>query len=179
MRTMLLLCPIFILMAGSRGAKDGNAVNDACDFSLQGSNVKATVTQPEGFDSLGYVVEQPDSPLELLSVDLSGMKISTSSDRYESSDCARIKVRNRSDRAVRRFELSLEFNAGGGFGTNRPSSLSGGQTADIDVCNTGGSGRPIPAPFHLLVSVARVEFAGCVYRPSMRIPDTLAVQSPW
>lgn len=179
MKLVLTFCSLILLAAHFATVKERETDTDSCNFNVEKNSVKTSVTEPDKFTSLVYIVEQPDSPLELVSVDLSDMKIWIIDDRYEWSNCARIRVRNRSERTIQRLSLDLEFNVGGGFGAVGHSALPSGQTTDIDACNGGGHGRPTPAPLKFLISVEKVEFAGCVYRPSMRIPHSLGVRSIW
>ena len=50
--------------------------NQACGFTLQGEPAHAVVKGPDNIVPLVYVVEQPDSPIEILSANLEGMWLS-------------------------------------------------------------------------------------------------------
>jgi hypothetical protein len=58
------------------------------------------VKGPDDIVPLLYVVEQPDSPIEVVSVDLTGMWLSVSHQQHTERDCAKYRIRNRSDRNV-------------------------------------------------------------------------------
>jgi hypothetical protein len=73
MRTIVSFFGILLLMGSFGIAQQQQHDNDACKFSVQCDPVHATVTGPEDIVPLVYVVEQPDSPLEIVSVDLEGM----------------------------------------------------------------------------------------------------------
>lgn len=152
---------------------------DACTFAVQGEPTLPSVTGPDNIIPLVYVVEQPDSPIEILSVDLEGTRLSVSNNRYTVHNCEKYQIRNRSNQAIRFAEIMLEFNGEGGFGATNSEPISSGQTVEVKACNGGGHG---PAPENrvkLLVSVHSIRFGDCMYRPSVRIPQTLGVRPAW
>jgi hypothetical protein len=71
--------------------------SDACGFTVQGESRHATVAGPDDIVPLVYVVEQPDSPIEIVSVDLQGMWLSVSNEQHTEQDCAKYRALNRSD----------------------------------------------------------------------------------
>src|SRR6266436_5724406 len=71
--TMISLSGLLLLMGSFGLAQQQQHDDDACKFSVQGDPVHATVTGPEDILPLVYVIEQPDSPVEVVSVDLEGM----------------------------------------------------------------------------------------------------------
>jgi hypothetical protein len=152
--------------------------NNACKFSVQGDPVQATVTGPEGIMPLVYVVEQPDSPVEIVSVDLEGMWLSVSGEQHSERDCAKYKIHNRSDRVIQRFETMLSVGGTGGAGGGRAinaSPLAPGQTTEIKACSGGGNGGAPGNHVRVLIYVYSVDFGDCFYRPSVRIPRSLGV----
>src|SRR6266481_6559013 len=98
MRTMMSLSGLLLLMGSFGIAQQQQHDNNACKFSVQGDPVRATVTGPEDIVPLVYVVEQPDSPVEIVSVDLEGMWLSVSGEQHAERACSQYKVHNRSDR---------------------------------------------------------------------------------
>jgi hypothetical protein len=157
--------------------------NDACMFSVLGEPAHATITGPNEILPLVYLVEQPDSPLEILSVDLVGTQLSVSSEQFTVRDCATYQVRNRSDRIIRRFTVGLRVtnNAGGAIGAeaHNASPLAPGQTAETKTCGGGGHGGAPAGYLRLIVSVESVDLGDCLYRPSLRIPSRLGVGPVW
>jgi hypothetical protein len=156
--------------------------SESCGFLVQGESAHPTVTGPDDISPLVYVVEQPDSPIEVISVDLSGMWLSIANEQHTERNCATYKVRNRSDRPVQDFDVELSvsvFHGGGGFGTHPSSSLAPGQTVEIKSCGGGGQGGAPENHVRLLVSVQSVNFGECFYRPSVRIPRSLGVRPVW
>ena len=156
------------------------SASDPCKFSVHGDQTPATVTGPEDLVPLVYVVAQPDSPLEILSVDLTGMSVWTTNDGLSHKDCARYTVRNRSDKPLSRGWVQLEISAGGGSGGVVSGPLMPGQTAEIKYCGVYGTswgGQPIEH-FRLIISVESVGLDGCIYQPSLRVPRTLPLPRP-
>ena len=126
-----------------------------------------------------YVVEQPDSPIEVVSVDLTGMWLSVANEQTTVKHCAKYQIRNRSDRTVQKSEIMLMLSTAGGAGgagALTSSSLVPGQTVEIGSCNVGGHGSAKDNYVRLLVYVHSVDFGECFYRPSVRIPRSLGVQ---
>jgi len=156
-----------------------SAGGDSCKFTVHGEPVSAAISGPEDLVPLVYVMDQPDSPLEILSVDLTGTSIWTTGDRLNHKDCAKYRVRNRSDKPI--GESFVEIGLGsGGSGSVKNWPLAPGQTAEIRVCGTYGSfsgGQPIEH-FRLIVWVDSVDLGGCLYQPSLRIPRNLGLTLP-
>lgn len=153
-----------------------------CKFIVQGEPTHATIAGPDDIVPLVYMVEQPDSPVEILSVDLQGMWLSVSGEEHTERDCAQYRVRNRSNRIIQRFEIELMVrgaNGGGGAGPVGSSALAPGQTVEIKSCGGGGHGGAPGNRVRLLVSVRSVDFEDCLYRPSLRIPRNLGVHPVW
>ncbi len=178
MRTMIGLSGLLLLMGSLGIAQQQQHDNDTCKFSVQGDPVHATVTGPEDILPLVYVVEQPDSPVEVVSVDLEGMWLSVSGEQHTERDCAQYKVHNRSDRMIQRFEIMLNVSAGsggGGSGAQSSSALASGQTVEIKACGVRGRGGAPGNRVRVLVFVREVDFGDCLYRPSLRIPRSLGV----
>jgi len=179
MRTIISSFWGLLFLMGSFGIAQQQQRDDgACKFTVQGDPVHATVTGPEDILPLVYVIDQPDSPVEIVSVDLEGMWLSVSGEQHTERDCAQYEVHNRSDRNIQRFELMLNVNAGsggGGSGAQSSSPLASGQTVEIKACGVRGSGGAPGNHVRLLVFVRSVDFGDCLYRPSLRIPRSLGV----
>src|SRR5260370_38092979 len=119
-----ILLAVIFLASSMNVAQEQKPENDACKFTVsQDSNVPS-IAGPEKLTPLVYVVQQPDSPIEIVSVDLQGMWLSVSDNRYTSNHSAKYQVGNRTNQAVRFAQLLLGFNAGGGFGPINPRPVS-------------------------------------------------------
>ena len=178
MKIMLTFLGLLLLMVTFGAARQQQHDSESCGFALQGEPTRPTVTGPDDILPLVYVVEQPDSPIEVVSVDLTGMWLSVTNEQHTERDCATYKVRNRSDRLVQVFDVELSVSTrsgGGGFRTHPSSSLAPGQLVEIKSCGGGGRGGALGNHVRLLVTVQSVDFGDCFYRPSVRIPSSLGV----
>lgn len=178
MRTMVGLLCFPLLAVGFGIAQPQQHGGGVCEFTVQGEPAHPAITGPDDIVPLVYVVEQPDSPVEIVSVDLTGMWLSIANERHSENHCARIAVRNRSDRVVQGFEVELRTSApggGGGTGLGSSSPLAPGQTVEIKSCNGGGDGGAPGNHVRLLVWVGSAFFGECFYQPSLRIPRSLGM----
>ncbi len=69
------------LAAGSSPRPHQSERNQQPRFSTSGSIVKPSITGPEGVTPLVHVVEQPDSPLEILAIDFKDSFLSIVNER--------------------------------------------------------------------------------------------------
>lgn len=180
MKMKLLFLAVLLLFVcfGAGLARKPQQKAASCGFTVQGESVEPSIAGPDDLVPLVYFIEQPDSPIEVVSVDLTGMWLSVSHERTSEHFCAKYRVRNRSDRTVQGFELMLRLasaGGGGGAGTDSASPLLPGQAADIKACGGGGSGDAKDNYVRLLVYVNKVDFEGCHYKPSLRIPRSLGL----
>ncbi len=178
MKIMLTFLGLLLLMVTFGAARQQQHGSESCGFALQGEPTHPTVTGPDDILPLVYVVEQPDSPIEVVSVDLTGMWLSISSEQHTERDCAKYKIRNRSDRLVQGFGIELMVASVGGasgFEAQSASPLPPGQTVEVQSCGGGGHGNAPENHVRLLVYVHSVNFGDCFYRPSVRIPRSLGV----
>jgi hypothetical protein len=179
MRTLIgFLRPLLVM--GSFGiAQRQQHDSDACGFAVEGESRRATVAGPHDIVPLVYVVEQPDSPIEILSVDLQGMWLSVSNDQHTNQHRAKYRVHNRSNRVIQQFDLELMVSGissgGGGSGAHSSSPLAPDQTVEIKACGGGGHGGAPGNHVRLLVSVHSVDFGDCLYRESLTITRSLGV----
>jgi len=152
---------------------------DACHFTVQGSAERPQISGPPDLLPLVYVVDQPDSPLEITSINLDGSWLSVSGDRYTEKTCVKYQVRNRSDRVIQHVEVSLGYNGLSGAGAFKSVAISPGQTAELIACGIGGSGDARRNPIKILISVEAIAFDDCAFRPSVRVPLSLGIKPAW
>jgi len=174
---------VSLLLASNFGAAQQQSADASCGFVLQGEPTQPTVKGPDDIVPLVYVVEQPDSPLEVVSVDLEGMWLSISEEQYMEKDCAKYTIRNRSNRPVQGFSVALRLSTSGGVsgvvGTPSSAPLAAGQTAEINSCGVTGSGSAKNNYLRLLVYVESVDLGNCYYKPSIRVPRSLKINTSW
>ena len=180
--TFLVLL-LLVVSFGVGLARQQQQSSSSCSFAVQGEPAHSAVTGPDDIVPLVYVVEQPDSPVEVVSVDLTGMWLSVSHEQHTERDCAKYRIRNRSDRTVQDFQIMLMLStivgAGGGTGTGSSSPLPPGQAVDVESCGVRGNGSAKDDYVRLLVYVDKVDFEDCHYKPSLRIPRSLKVHTVW
>jgi hypothetical protein len=138
-RLTFWVLPLLIVSFNFGLARQPQQNSNSCGFAVQGEPSQPTVKGPDDIVPLVYVVEQPDSPVEVVSVDLT-----VSHEQHAEQDCAKYRIRNRSDRTVQEFEVMLMLStiagAGGGSGTVSPSPLPPGQAVDVESCGIRGKG---------------------------------------
>lgn len=180
---LLFLALLLLVLSFGGLARKPQQSSASCGFTVQGESVESTIKGPDELVPLVYVVEQPDSPIEVVSVDLTGMWLSISHEQSTEHFCAKYHVRNRSDRTIQEFQITLMLStiggAGGGSGTLSSSALPPGQAVDVESCGVRGNGSAKDNYVRLLVYVNRVDFQDCHYKPSLRIPRDLRVHPVW
>jgi hypothetical protein len=179
MRLLLGLFSALALVLCARLFAHQQSQPDACRFTVQGSAERPQISGPPDLVPLVYVVDQPDSPLEIVSINLDGSWLSVSGERYTERTCVKYQVRNRSDRVMRRVEVLLGHNGLIGAGASNSAAISPGQTTELIACGIGGSGDVRTNPMKILVSVGPIAFDDCAFRPSVRVPLSLGIKPPW
>src|ERR1700687_5039955 len=140
MKTTVSFCGLLLLIGGFGIPPQQQPQREDCGFIVQSEPTQATVAGPDDIVPLVYVVEQPDSPIGIVSVDLQGMSLSVFDKQYTIQNCATYKVHNRSDRVVQSFDLGLLASGGDGGTSDRAHSsspLAPGQTAELKSCVGG------------------------------------------
>jgi hypothetical protein len=155
---------------------------DSCRFTISASTAKPTITGPEEVTALVYVVEQPDSPVEIVAADFKDSFVAVSNERFTEQLRCTLKIRNRTDQWIRRLNImvlmasaSLE-GAGAGSGLEAPGraqSLAPGQEVEVQGCGGGGNGSATGNHVRIVVFVGRVDLDDCFYVPSKRYPRQL------
>jgi hypothetical protein len=151
---------------------------DACRFTVQGSAEQPQISGSPDMVPLVYVIDQPDSPVEIASINLDGSWLSVSGERYTERTRVKYQVRNRSDRVVEHVEVLLGYNGVSGTGAFNSAPISPGRTAEL-IASTGGTGDARTNPMKILISVGPIAFDDCAFRPSVRVPLSLGIKPPW
>ena len=86
MKITLTFLGLFLLLVTLGSARQQHP-DEECTFRVQGEPTRPTVTGPGDLEPLVYVVEQPDSPIEIVSVDLEGMWLSVSHEQHTERNC--------------------------------------------------------------------------------------------
>ena len=151
---------------------------NSCQFTIQGTPAQPQISGPPDLVPLVYVIEQPDSPIEIISINLDGSWLSVSGDRYTERTRVKYQVRNRADRVIQRGEVLLGYGGISGTGAINAASILPGQTAEL-IASTGGTGDVRSNPMKILISVDAIAFDDCAFRPSVRVPLSLGIKPPW
>jgi hypothetical protein len=152
---------------------------DACHFTVQDSAERPRISGPPDLVPLVYVVDQPDSPLQISSINLDGSWLSVSGEQYTERTCVKYQVRNRSDRVVQHAVVLLGYGTLSNAGASNSASISPGQTAELAACAIGGSGGVRGNPMKILISVGQIDFDDCFLRPSVRVPLSAGIKRFW
>jgi hypothetical protein len=179
MRLLLGLFCILLLAFAAGSFAQQQTQPSACGFTVQASSTRPGIDGPPDMVPLVYVVDQPDSPIEIQSINLDGSWLSVSGDRYSERTCVHYHVYNRSDRIVQHVEVLLGYNGLLGAGASNSAAISPGQTAELIACAMGGSGNVRANPMKILISVGPIAFDDCAFRPSVRVPLSLGIKPPW
>jgi hypothetical protein len=177
MKPSIVGAAIVLLLAVGAALPGQQKSERGCDFNLSGDRVAPNITGPEEVVRITHVVDQPDSPIKIVSADFKDSYVSISNERFtQRLDCT-LKVRNQSDRAVRSFQTLAGVTSGGalsGYGAlpEMPGgrSLMPGEELEIQGCGGTGNGGAPNNSVRLLVAVESVSLDGCVDFPSRRFP---------
>ena len=179
MRVLLGLFSAFVLALCTSLFAHQRSQPDACRFIVQGGAEQTKISGPPDLVPLVYVIDQPDSPLEITSINLDGSWLSVSGERYTERTCVKYQVRNRSDRVMQHVEVLLGYDGLSGAGASNSAAISSGQTGELIACGIGGSGDVRTNPMKILISVGPITFDDCAFRPSVRVPLSLGIKPPW
>ncbi len=172
---------ILLLAAAIGVSAQQPQITDTCKFEVAQSTAKPTITGPDEIVKLVHVVEQLDSPLEILAVDFEqGSWLTVANEQVSSRIRGTVRVRNRSDRNVLDARVILHVasaGSSGGGGGGLQNSLPPGQEAVIKLgSNASGSARN--NYIRLVVDVETVDFGTCMYYVSKRVPKELGIWLP-
>jgi hypothetical protein len=146
-----------------------------CGFSLSGTAGTPRVTGPDDLVAWLTVVPQPDSPVDIIAVDLTKMAVSIEGSSYREDRGSEysVSLRNRSDQPVSQVDGMVLFrvvgqrgDGAGGTGWSWKGTLMPGETVRTVSRSGGGSGRNAEGDVTLSTTVDRVVFKDCVYEPS-------------
>lgn len=144
----------------------------ACAF-----DVMQRVRQPEVIGSPELrsrtrVLQQPDSPLAIVRVDLSDLRLNLLGSTQEHEGRFSIQVQNVSSRTINRATTMLRYWSGRGGGGSGPAwkqPLAPGAVVWLTAGSRGSGVRPgeeMERDLELRVVVESVEFEGCLYKPA-------------
>jgi hypothetical protein len=179
MKALVSCLSVLLLVSGNTPPAQAPQTADSCHFTVSGGLAKPTISGPEDITALVHVIEQPDSPVEILAIDFKDSWLSVAHERVTEQLRCTMKIRNRSDQQVKGLSLLVivgpspgagQGTGFGGFpGPAQTRSLAPGQEADIIGCGGGGSGDAPGNHIRIFVYVDGVDWDGCLYVPSKRL----------
>jgi hypothetical protein len=182
---MKLLVPclgVLLFAGGPARLPQQSKRNEQSHFATSGSTVRPAITGPEDITALVHVVEQLDSPLEILAIDFKGSFLSVANEHETNQLHCTMKIHNRSDQWIRSTSLEVRAaTASGGGGTGFEAhrgqwdGLAPGKEMEVHACGGGGSGGALGNHLRILVLVRQVEMDDYFYVPSKLIPFELGV----
>ena len=179
MKALVSCLSVLLFVSGNTPQVQAPQAPDSCHFTVSGELAKPTISGPEDITALVHVVEQPDSPVEILAIDFKDSWLSVAQERVTEQLRCTMKIRNRSDQQVKALSLGLIVGPspisgqGTGFegfpGPAEGRRLAPGQEADIIGCGGAGNGSASGNRIRIFVYVNRVDWDGCLYVPSKRL----------
>lgn len=148
-----------------------------CTFAISpAANTPRVVGENEAARR-AWVMAQPDSPLRILRVDLSGLDVNAGPGWFTRSGRHVMDVQNVSDKAIVGAQVMVKvgFSPGSGIGhghkLERP--LGPGEVARIEFTSGNGRGsQSTDREVSVVALVQEVETADCTYRPSEAWPNS-------
>jgi hypothetical protein len=149
-----------------------------CTFSVSEKHPAADIVGAPDVVARTRVMTQPDSPLSIVRVDLSGYSLAAGPDWFEESGRVAFDVKNVSGEALADAVVWLRntFDAtggGSGVGTGHKvkRALRPGEHTRVEWRSGPGRGaHPGAGEVAIVALVESVTAADCVYRPSQRWP---------
>ncbi len=188
MRLLLAVAATSLIVSSPAIAQVGTA---SCTFRLtSGGSAPPSVIGPDWFIPLVYVENQADSPLEFVSIDFNKTDLDVTPAGFRKKEDYVLRVRNRSDRAILRFDVSVRmipaahlpqspfgFLSRSGFAPKR-GPIGPGETIAIRYQGGGGRGYDNDphrngADYRVVLTVEAIEFHDCYYQPSIVVPKVL------
>jgi hypothetical protein len=148
------------------------SAENGCGFTLSRQRVEPAIVGPPELVSRAHVLAQPDSPVVILSLDLSGITVNLAGPSHNREGQFRVQVQNVSDQAVKTANVMLRYwsgTGGGGHGPAFKEPLEPGEVRWLTGGGRGNSVRPghdMESSLELRAVVESVELADCIYRPA-------------
>jgi hypothetical protein len=160
------------LFIGAQSPEKPASDHTPCAFGLLQRVGQAEVIGSPELRSRTLVLEQPDSPLAILRVDVSDLKLNLGGPTHDHEGQFRIQVQNVSNRVVKDATIMLRYWSGRGGGGSGPAWKQPLAPAAVVWLsgNSRGSGvrlgEGMETGLELRLVVESVEIEGCVYKPA-------------
>jgi hypothetical protein len=155
--------------------------DDGCTFTLSGESPPELITG-SGTAGRAWIMAQPDSPLAIRRVDLTGLKVIGVTGSFTRSGRHVVEVKNVSDAVITdaRVSVYVGFSPGSGIasGTRVGRALQPGEHIVLDWKSGSGRGSVgADDETSVVARVTEVTTPGCTYRPSQSWPSRAAPRS--
>jgi hypothetical protein len=107
MKALVPCLSVLFLVSSNAPPVQAPQAADSCRFTVSGEVAKPTISGPEDITALVHVVEQPDSPVEILAIDFKDSWLSVAHERVTEQLRCTMKIRNRSDQQVKALSLPV------------------------------------------------------------------------
>jgi hypothetical protein len=166
MRTYIAAAALCAVMtSGEIGRANRSA---GCSFSLSAEATAPEIVRGTDLPARASVMAQPDSPLAIVRVDFSGMKVTTGGGSFTRTGRHVVDVKNMSDQVLTgaRVMVRVGFGASSGIGSGatlgRP--LQPGEQARIEWKSGSGQGNSATTDeLSIVAMVEEIKTAGCTY----------------
>jgi hypothetical protein len=131
---LLVSCLVVLLFALVGPPVTQSEGSGSCGFTVSGAVAKTTISGPDEIVSLVHIVEQPDSPVEIVGIDFKDSWVSAANERETHRLRCTLKIRNRSDQSIRKVGIRIRVgtaDGGGGWEFVGPQTgLAAGQEVE-------------------------------------------------
>jgi hypothetical protein len=148
-----------------------------CNFAISPLVTPPQIVGENDAARRAWVMAQPDSPLRILRVDLSGIDVTAGPGWFTRSGRHVMDVQNVTDEVITRAEVMVKVafaeGSGVGSGTKLDRPLKPGEWARLEWKSGSGRGNHGSAgEVSVVALVQEVETAACTYRPSQAWPTS-------
>jgi hypothetical protein len=175
----MFFASLIMALGVSQVAEPTRSTKAACAFRVPKELPRSSLIGSHDLVRRVRVLPQPDSPITVLSVDVSQLQLNTVSSSYDYDGRFGIRIRNISDRVIKSAIVSLSFwseTGGAGRLTNLNHRLAPGDAVWLAGGGDGGAwrlGHDMEESLELRFAVESVAMDGCTYRPAQARPNRL------
>ena len=149
---------------------------EQCRFSVGAERPQATSRGPDEMVRVIKVVDQPDSPLAITTLDLSGLALRASLSQYTLEGTINVELMNISDTPVSRVELSRAAGWRDGFSSARYSFggvLAPGERRVYTLSGRSRGGTGFPGELTVVVGIEAAWIDDCRHEPAVTVASVM------
>lgn len=159
-----------VMVADAPGTAAPLQPQERCQFSLITEKPSIRAEGPDDVMRLIKVLEQPDSPVVLTSLDVRRPSLLTSPSQYTMAGMISVEVMNISDASISRVEIGRVAGWTDGHSSGRWSfgtTLNPGAREVFSFSGRSGGATAHPGDLTVLLGVDAAFFGDCRYEPSV------------